>query len=171
MIEIVPAQSGEALEHVITLSQEYVSWMISEIKKHYPDLDINEFTSEHTYDDIRKKFPGEHVPPRGCLLIAKNEDRVCGCIALGRLSETIGEVRTLFVRPSCRGMGIGKKLVETILENARQFGYKHVRLDTLGFMHNALKLYRSYGFEDIPPYIDLSDNLKQYICFLELNLQ
>ena len=171
MIEIVSAQSGEALEHVITLSQEYVSWMISEIKTHYPDLDINEFTSEHTYDNIRKKFPGEHVPPHGCLLIAMNDDQVCGCIALGRLSESVGEVRTLFVRPTCRGMGVGKQLVETILENARQFGYQQVRLDTLGFMHSALNLYRSFGFEDIPPYIDLSDNLKQYICFLELNLQ
>ena len=170
MIEIIPAQSGEALEHVITLSQEYVSWMISEIQQRYPDLDIQEFRSEHTYDDIRKKFPGEHVPPHGCLLIAKNEDQVCGCIALGRLSETVGEVRTLFVRPTCRGMGIGQALVEGILEKARQFGYQQVRLDTLGFMNSALKLYRSFGFEDIPPYIDVSDNLKQYICFLELEL-
>src|SRR5215468_8995328 len=123
MIEIVPAQDGEALEHIITLSHEYVTWMISEIRVRYPELDINEFTSEHDYDDIRKKFPGEHVPPDGCLLIALKGEEVCGCVALGRLTESIGEMRTLFVRPACRGTGVGKKLVETALTEARKFGY------------------------------------------------
>src|SRR5258706_11599889 len=112
MIDIVSAQTGEALEHIITLSQEYVTWMIGEIRKNYPALDINEFTSEHDYDDIRKKFPGEHIPPDGCLLIALSDGDVCGCVALGRLTESIGEMRTLFVRPACRGKGVGKKLAE-----------------------------------------------------------
>src|SRR5689334_7856343 len=107
MIETIPAQSGEALEHFITLSQEYVTWMIAEIPKHFPELDISEFTSEHEYDDVRKKFPGEHVPPDGCLLIALSDGKVAGCVALGRLNETIGEMRTLFVRPEFRGTGMG----------------------------------------------------------------
>src|SRR5690606_29039988 len=84
MIKILPAQSGEALAHVITLSGEYVRWMISEIEKHYPDLDIEEYKAEHQYDDIHKKFPGEHVPPDGCLLLAMNGKDVAGCIAIGR---------------------------------------------------------------------------------------
>jgi len=171
MIEIVSAQTGEAFEHVITLSQEYVTWMIAAIQQHYPALDINAFTSEHEYDDIRKKFPGEHVPPNGCLLVALSDGQVSGCVALGRLSEDTGEMRTLFVRPAFRGMGIGKKLAEASLHEARKFGYRYVRLDTLGFMHSALNLYRSLGFYDIAPYRDLSASLKQYICFLELKLR
>jgi hypothetical protein len=56
MIEIVSAQTGEALEHLITLSHEYVNWMIAEIRQRYPELDLQEFTSEHDYDDVRKNF-------------------------------------------------------------------------------------------------------------------
>lgn len=168
MIDIVSAQEGKALEHIITLSQEYVGWMIAEIRERYPELDIREFTSEHDYDDVRKKFPGEHLPPQGCLFVAMNGDVACGCVALGRLTPTIGELRTLFVRPSCRGLGIGRKLVETSLQEARKFGYRYVRLDTLAFMDSALSLYRSLGFYDIAPYRDISASLKQYICFLEL---
>src|SRR5436853_3940942 len=108
MIEIVSAQTGKELDHVITLSQEYVTWMIAQIREQYPQLDINEFTSEHDYDDIRKKFPGEHVPPDGCLLIALSDDQACGCVALGRLSKTVCEVRTLYVRPAYRGTGVGR---------------------------------------------------------------
>jgi ribosomal protein S18 acetylase RimI-like enzyme len=170
MIELVSAQTGDALDHVIRLSQEYVTWMVDEIRVHYPDLDLAEFTSEHEYDDLRKKFPGEHVPPDGCLLLALRDEDACGCIALGRLTPTIGELRTLFVRPACRGAGAGQRLVEAALGQARAFGYQRVRLDTLAFMDSALKLYRSFGFKDIAPYLELSASLKRHICFLELKL-
>ncbi len=170
MIKIVAAQTGEALEHVITLSLEYVGWMMAEIRQQYPELDTDEFTSEHEYDDIRKKFPGEHVPPHGCLLVAMSDNEVCGCVALGQLSTGIAEVRTLYVRPACRGMGVGRSLVEAVLKEARNDGYGTVRLDTLAFMASALKLYRSFGFYDIAPYRDVSASLKQHICFLELKL-
>lgn len=170
MIEIVSAQSGEALEHVITLSQEYVDWMLAEVRQRYPDLDIREFASEHEYEDVRKKFPGEHVPPHGCLLLAMNDGEVCGCIALARLTDSICEMRTLFVRPACRGGGVGKQLAEACLNEARKFGYQTARLDTLRFMESAQRLYHSMGFYDIPPYLDLSENLKRYICFMECKL-
>ncbi len=170
MIEIVPAQAGEPLEHIFSLSQEYVTWMMAEIRKHYPELDVNEFASEHEYDDIRQKFPGEHVPPDGCLLVGLNEGKACGCVALGRLTKTIGEMRTLYVRPAFRGMGAGKRLAEASLNEARKFGYTYVRLDTLAFMDSALHLYRSLGFYAIAPYRDISPTLRQYIRFLELKL-
>ncbi len=170
MVEIISAQAGEALEQVIILSQEYVDWMTAEIRQRYPDLALAEFTSEHAYDDLRKKFPGEHVPPDGCLLIARNDGAVCGCIALARLSPTAAELRTLFVRPTCRGAGVGRALVAAALDQARDFGYATVRLDTLRFMEGAQTLYRSFGFHDIEPYLELSENLKRYICFLEMEL-
>lgn len=170
MFEIISAQSGEALKHVIRLSQEYVTWMIGEIRIHYPELDLSEFTSEHEYDDVRKKFPGEHAPPDGCLLIARRDGEACGCVALGRLTETICEVRTLFVRPERRGAGVGKMLAQAALDEARKLGYQTARLDTLGFMAGAQQLYGSLGFEPIAPYLELSVNLKRYIRFYELRL-
>lgn len=170
MTEIVFAQTGDALEQVITLSQEYVNWMLSEIRLRYPELDINEFTSEHTYDDVRKKFPGEHILPDGFLLIARTETDVCGCVALGRLDATTCEMRTLYVRPAFRGLGIGKQLAEASLNEARKLGYRCVRLDTLRFMESAFKLYSALGFYPIPPYLDMSEALKGYIRFLELAL-
>ncbi len=170
MIEIVHAEVGDALEHVITLSQKYVNWMMAEIRDYYPDLDINEFASEHTYDDIRQKFPGEHVPPKGCLLIALNDGAVCGCIGIGRLSAAICEMRTLYVRPEYRGMGVGKILAEACLNEAQKMGYRTVRLDTLAFMEGAQTLYRSMGFYAIEPYLELSTSLKQHIRFFERQL-
>lgn len=170
MIKIVSAESGEALEHLITLSQEYVTWMTAEICQRYPDLDLTEFTAEHEYEDVRKKFPGEHTPPDGCLLIAVSDDKVSGCVALGRLNDEIGEMRTLFVRPEFRGTGVGKQLAVAAVDAARELGYRRVRLDTLAFMESAQRLYRSLGFYDIAPYLEVSGSLTKYIRFFELKL-
>jgi ribosomal protein S18 acetylase RimI-like enzyme len=171
MIEIVSAQSGKALDHLITLSLEYVNWMNAQIQAHYPKIDISGFAAEHDYDDIRRKFPGEHIAPDGCLFIAVNDNQVCGCVALGRLTKTIGELRTLYVLPECRGAGVGRSLVEAALGEARKLGYGVVRLDTLAFMESALSLYRSLGFRDITPYRDIASPIKQHVCFLELELK
>ncbi len=169
-MEVVPAQSGEALRQFIALSQEYVAWMVSEVRRRYPELDIGEFASEHGYDDVLKKFPGEHVPPDGCLLIALSGREACGCVALGRLTKTACEMRTLYVRPAHRGMGVGRRLAEASLGEARTLGYLSIRLDTLAFMEGALGLYHSLGFRDIPPYRDVSPSLRRRIRFLELKL-
>ncbi|MCB9460754.1 MAG: GNAT family N-acetyltransferase [Anaerolineaceae bacterium] len=168
---IVTAYDGQPLEHVITLAKEYVAWMVAEIVRQYPELQLAEFTSEHEYDDVRKKFPGEHVPPHGCLLLATDGQQAAGCIAVGRLEAGICELRTLFVRPAYRGKGIGHQLVDAALSEARNMNYRRARLDTLGFMIGAQTLYRAYGFTDIPPYLPLSEDLRRYIHFMELTLQ
>lgn len=170
MIKIIPAYSGEALEHAVMISQRYVDWMLDEIQVNYPELDIAEFKSEHEYDDVRDKFPGEHIPPHGNLLVAMNDGQPAGCIALGKLSETICELRALYVLPEFRGLGIGRELVEAILHDAKNRGYLYARLDTLRFMEGALNLYRSFGFYEIEPYLEMSESLKQYIRFLEFKL-
>src|SRR5258708_9753074 len=143
MIEIVSAQTGTALEHVLALSQEYVNWMVAQFKAHYPELDSNELVAEHDYADVRKKYPGEHVPPDGCLLIAVQGTQACGCIALGRLTPTICEMRTLYVKPAFRGSGGGRMLAEATLDAARKFGYSTARLATLAFMEGSLQLCRT----------------------------
>lgn len=170
MIEIGPAESGAALAEVIRLAEEYVAWMLGEVQARYPELDVEEFASEHTYDDLHKKFPGDHVSPDGCLLLARQEGLTCGCIALGRLTDGICEMRTLFVRPEFRGSGAGRKLAEACLAQARLLGYRAIRLDTLAFMEGAQSLYQSMGFHPIEPYLDLSPELRQKIRFFEREL-
>ncbi|MEO0561264.1 MAG: GNAT family N-acetyltransferase [Chloroflexota bacterium] len=104
-----------------------------------------------------------------CSSLGKGEHAV-GCIALGRLSDTICEVRTLFVRPEFRGLGAGRQLVNACLQKARDLEYDRARLDTLSFMNGAIKLYTSFGFYPIDPYLDVSDDLRRHIRFFELQL-
>jgi len=77
-------------------------------------------------------------------------------------------MKRLFVRPEYRARGLGRVLVEAIIEEARKIGYANMRLDTLpGKMDRAIALYRSIGFVEIPPYYNTPVDTT---TFMELDL-
>jgi len=97
-------------------------------------------------------LPGKYAPPTGELFIATIGGEAVGCVALRALDRTTIEMKRLYVRPSTRGAGLGKQLVEVAIATALQGGYRELRLDTLATMAPAQALYRSLGFVEIPPY-------------------
>lgn len=142
-IELITAQSGDKLELVRLIFQEYAQGLGI-------DLDFQDFARELL------ELPGEYAPPRGALLLASVEGEVAGCCALRPLDTVdypnAAEMKRLYVRAAFRGAGLGRQLAEAALDAARQEGYACVLLDTLSDMEAARALYDDLGFEAIPPY-------------------
>ena len=105
------------------------------------------------FDEELATLPGKYAPPDGTVILARLEGRPCGCVALRRINKRTCEMKRLYVRPDSRGLRVGGELVRRIIEAAEARGYETMRLDTLPSMKNAVSLYRSFGFQEIEPYI------------------
>lgn len=101
------------------------------------------------------------------ILVARDGGEVVGCVALRALEDGACEVKRLYVRPSARGSGAGRALIEASIARAREIGYRVMRLDTLPRMEAARALYLSFGFRPIERY---NDNPIEGVLFFELQL-
>jgi ribosomal protein S18 acetylase RimI-like enzyme len=97
-------------------------------------------------------LPGCYGPPGGCTLIGTLQDDAVGCVAVRQLDDLTCEMKRLWVRPQYRGQGHGRMLVETVVDAARDLGYRAMLLHTLESMPEAASLYRSVGFAETTPY-------------------
>ena len=139
-MRLTQATTPEEIDLARELFHEYAAWLQF-------DLCFQNFSQELA------ELPGKYAPNSGRLLLAYVDDKLAGCIALRKLDDETCEMKRLFTRPEFRGKGLGRLLIQRILEEARTIGYKRMRLDTLpGRMDSAIRLYESFGFTDVPPY-------------------
>ncbi|HET6778212.1 MAG TPA: GNAT family N-acetyltransferase [Gemmatimonadales bacterium] len=153
-VRIVEVGNGDELEEVRTIFQEYAESLGS-------DPCLQDFAEELA------TLPGRYARPGGRLLLAMVGDKVAGCAALRSLDAETGEMKRVYVRPGFRGLGLGRRLAESILQESRAAGYRRVRLDTLPSMVGAQRLYQVLGFREIAPY---GDNRVAGAVYLELEL-
>jgi putative acetyltransferase len=57
------------------------------------------------------------------------------------------ELVKMYLLPPARGVGLGRTLIEKCIEEARQSGYKHIYLESMPELKQALKVYAKFGFE------------------------
>src|SRR5581483_417968 len=106
-----------------------------------------------SFDRELAGLPGDYAPPQGRLLLATAQGEPAGCVALHALDRDICEMKRLYVRPQFRGKGLGRILAERVIAEAREIGYRSLRLDTVEHrMREAIAIYRKLGFREIPPY-------------------
>jgi len=98
--------------------------------------------------------------PRGSFIVAMSDPLPIGCVGLKGTDRGYAEIKRLWVSPSARGLGLGKRLMDAAEDSARSLGIALLRLDTNSALPEAGQLYRTTGWREIPrfnddPYPDL----------------
>jgi putative acetyltransferase len=141
-MEFIQAESAEDIARARELFREYEAWI--EV-----DLCFQSFEKELA------GLPGDYGAPAGRLLLAFQDGQLAGCVALRKIGEGVCEMKRLFVRPDFHGKGLGRRLIDQVVKEAKEIGYRRMRLDTLPpRMNKAIALYRGLGFREIEPYYE-----------------
>lgn len=132
---------------VARLLDEYVRWGYAQL------IGLGQGPGPEAIEAHLEAFRGELpelLGPRGRLLIAEQDDRPVGLVGLKPIDAENAEVKRMYVQPTTRGGGVGRRLLTELLADAVELGYRRVRLETAVFMVEAHALYRSMGFRDLP---------------------
>ena len=129
------------IENTKELIKEYLTWIENDLSFQQIDKEL-------------ATFPEKYEEPGGSFFIAKDGDTIVGCIGLRKIQNEVCEMKRLYIKDKYKGIGLGKELIITIIEEAKKKGYRKMRLDTLPKMKAALKLYKEFGFYQIEQYIE-----------------
>lgn len=132
----------------------------------HADAKVSLALQETFFADIAARYPGwapassqsvqpsDLAPPNGVWLVAYLDRRAVGCGGLQCLNADTAEIRRLFLDESARGQGIGRRLLAELESYARRLGYERVRLTTSDAQAEALQMFQTANYQEIPPFTD-----------------
>ena len=151
----------ELPERLAPLFEAYQQWLI----QNDPDLQI--VLNGQSYDDELEHLQEKYGAPEGAIYILTADGTDIGCIALRKIDDAVCEVKRVFLQMPYRGRGLGKLMMERVIEDARRAGYREMVLDTLPIMTGACTLYDRMGFVPTEKY---NDNPLPYAIYRKLTL-
>ncbi len=86
------------------------------------------------------------------ILLAEIDGQAVGALALKKHDDDTCEMKRMYVAPNGRGLGLGKRLSERLIMEAKSRGYKIMLLDSLKRLTHAIALYQHLGFQERQPY-------------------
>jgi len=164
-----PAADRPAL---LELNIEYVSWVFAQIHALF-GASARDVLGREVADYVPAVIDqvcGE-PPPRGAFYLVEDAGRAIAMGGLRHSDDGVAELKRVYVRPAGRGRRLGEALAERLVADARAFGYRRVRLDTLPFMRRAQAIYEGMGFVDCAPYpVEMPEALRAQLRYMQLAL-
>jgi len=108
--------------------------------------------------------PAEVSEGQGAFLVVYQDGLPVGCGAVRRIDPETAELKRMYVAPTVRGKGLGRRLVAALEIEARSLGVQRLVLETGIRQASALALYRTTGFQPIPLYGEYLLSPETSIC-------
>lgn len=141
--------AGARIERVDPASRE-ARWCVS---RYFAELAVR---FENGFDP-GQSLPADDAemrPPRGAFLVATVDGEPVACGALKPMAPGIGYLKRMWVAPRVRGLGFARRMLAALEQQARELGFTAVRLETNRTLTEAIRLYQSAGYVEVPPFND-----------------
>jgi DNA-binding MarR family transcriptional regulator/GNAT superfamily N-acetyltransferase len=99
-------------------------------------------------------LPHEVRPPAGRFFVAYLHGAPVGCGAVKHHRDAPAELKRMWIAPAVRGLGLGRRLLETLEACAREGGARVAHIETSAVLSEALALYRSTGWAEVEAFND-----------------
>jgi ribosomal protein S18 acetylase RimI-like enzyme len=139
MINYLRANTDYEYQQASLLFKEYAEWL---------NIDLG---FQHFNDELME-LKTMYGKPTGGIVLCKIKSGFTGCVGIRKIDNDTAELKRMFIKTAYQKQGTGKTLLDKAVELAKSLNYKAIRLDTLNYMTPAIKLYRQYGFYEIPAY-------------------
>jgi ribosomal protein S18 acetylase RimI-like enzyme len=170
MVEFVPFDVDVHKEVFAQLNIEFITWIADQFRVNY-QLDAASNIGQTIPEYVNTHLPEltSLAPPDGIIYLLRDEGNIVGMGAIRKLSNEIGEIKRMYIRPLYRGRGYGKQMLNILLEAGRELGCSAFRLETSKFMTVAQHIYKSVGFteRDEYPESETPAVLRRYQVFME----
>ena len=157
----------------IDLYKEYFNWMASQLQKNY-EIDVSSELGVDLNDYIESNVDGftSSISSDGVLYLLQEKEEIIGMGALRELKEGIGEIKRMYIKPYYQGKGLGREMLQLLLNKGKERGFSEIYLETGAFMTAAQGLYRSTGFHDREEYPEneVPPQLRRFWLFMERKL-
>jgi DNA-binding MarR family transcriptional regulator/GNAT superfamily N-acetyltransferase len=135
---------------VVSPRSKHARWCL---EQYYREL-ATRFSSGFEPSKSISADPRELTPPAGYFLVATLEGKPVGCGALKVTSRDCGEIKRMWVARAARGRGIGRRILSTLEQQARDAGLDILQLETNETLREARSLYRGAGYREVPAFND-----------------
>ncbi|MBI3410718.1 MAG: GNAT family N-acetyltransferase [Planctomycetes bacterium] len=133
-------------------AQSLIARLDADLHSRYPALAIHGF------------HPDEIAESKGAFVIARIGGAAIGCGAVRPLEPGVGEIKRMYVEPQMRGKGVARAILRKLEEAGRNLGFNVIRLETGTLQPEAIRLYETSGYSQIPRFGEYADD-PYSVCF------
>ncbi len=153
-------------DSIVGLHLEYLTWVFARLTLEYglEKQSIDEGEVREALAKFRR--------PGGAAFLVEADREPVGVVGMWTMGDEVLEIKRMYVRPAWRGAHIGSTLLDRVLHEASLMGAKKVSLDTVRFMNDAQRVYRSRGFVERAPYegTEIPPDVQMHWLFFEKDL-
>ncbi len=160
-VELIPGE--EAVSEMEELIREYTDDIM-----HKGGEEVRACLDRQHLDIELQNLKQKYGFPNGRMYVVRVNGETAGCVSITMNDSDFCEIKRLYIRSRFRGMGLGRILLERAISDARDIGYKFMRLDTFPFMSQAVRIYQRRGFYPIEKY---NDNPAKSAIFMQYDLE